>query len=401
MLGLLLATACSKSTSNVGSGGTTPPPVTPPTTQVPTLATIKGGLADKGASDETAALFYNLQKVAKTGVLFGHQDATKRGVDAAGSQWANEQHLAPVSREKADVKTVTGAYPAVYGHDFLHIANFEDGAWFDYEKETARQLTIDAYNRGGVNTYAWHYANPVSKGNFYWSQSQVEAVSKILPGGSHNEVFRQSLKEVALFAKSLVGADGKLVPVIFRPFHEFDGDWFWWGKPHCTAEQYKQLYQFTVTYLRDSLGVHNFLYAWSPDRNFSSEGEYLERYPGDAYVDLVGMDNYWDLRAGSAPALAGFKLRIVTDFAQKKNKLAALTETGLDNLTQADWYTNQLLKVLQYQQMPVSYVLVWANTKDHYWTPYKGHPAENDFKTFKQNSYIVFGDEMPKMYVVQ
>ena len=139
----------------------------------------------------------------------------------------------------------------------------------------------------------------------------MEAVSKILPGGSHHDVYKTSLTEVADFAKTLIGADGKLVPVIFRPFHEFDGGWFWWGAPHCTVEQYKQLYQFTVTYLRDILGVRNFLYAWSPDKNFTSQLQYLERYPGDAFVDVVGSDNYGDLSDASNPVVASNKYKIV------------------------------------------------------------------------------------------
>ena len=380
-------------------------PVTPPTTTVtdtiPTVATIRSWLVDKNATNQTAAVFYNLKKVSKTNILFGHQDDTKRGVINAGNQWANEQHLPSVSREKSDVKEVTGFYPAVYGHDFLHIANFTKGAWFDYEKNIARDLTIDAYNRGGINTYAWHYNNPVSKGSFYWNDSPIEAVSKILPGGSHHDVYKNSLKEVADFAKSLVGADGKPVPVIFRPFHEFDGDWFWWGKAHCTAEQYKSLYQFTVTYLRDSMVVRNFLYGWSPDKNFISVSEFLERYPGDTYVDLVGSDNYGDLNATTDPVIASNKLRIVSDYAIQKNKIAALTETGLQNLSKSDWYTQKLLKVLQLQKLELAYVLVWANTKDAFWTPYPGHSAAADFNLFKNNGYVLFADKLPNMYKIQ
>ncbi len=191
---------------------------------------------------------------------------------------------------------------------------------------------------------------------------------------------------------------GKLAPVIFRPFHEFDGDWFWWGKAHCTAEDYKKLYQFTVVYLRDSLGVHNFIYAWSPDKNFSSEAQYLERYPGDNYVDLVGSDNYGDLAAGVSPSTAAAKLKIVSDYAKQKNKVAALTETGLANLTRSDWYTQQLLKVLQQQQVELAYVLVWANTTGTFWTPYKGHAAEADFISFTKNPYLIMGDKVPEMY---
>lgn len=366
---------------------------------LPNIATVKTWITDKNATDETASLFYNLKRIAKNNVLFGHQDDTKRGVTDANTQWENAQQFTGVSRDKSDVKEVTGSYPAVYGHDFIHIANFTDGAWFDYEAQIARELTIDAYNRGGINTYAWHYANPVSKGSFYWSDSPVEAVNKILPGGAQNEVYKNSLKEVADFAKTLIGADGKLIPIIFRPFHEFDGDWFWWGKSHCTPDQYKQLYQFTVTYLRDNLGVRNFLYAWSPDKNFNSETQYLERYPGDSYVDVVGMDNYEDLK-GNSPTTAANKLKIISDYAVKKNKVAALTETGLQNLKKTDWYTQMLQKALQLNKIEIAYALVWANTKDAYWTPYKNHPAQADFIQFKNSSYILFGNEMPNVYKI-
>ena len=102
------------------------------------------------------------------------------------------------------------------------------------------------------------------------------------------------LDQIAEYNKTLIGKNGEQIPVIFRPWHEFDGDWFWWGKKYCTAEQFKELYRFTVTYLRDTCHVHNFLYAFSPDVNFTSEKEYLERYPGDEYVDIIAMDNYWD-----------------------------------------------------------------------------------------------------------
>jgi mannan endo-1,4-beta-mannosidase len=368
----MLTVSCKKDSAAATS--TTPTPAPVPDT-VPSLAEVRSWLVDKNATEQTAALFYNLKKISKTNILFGHQDATKRGVTDANTQWANEQHLAAVSRDKSDVKEVTGAYPAVYGHDLQHISDFLTGNWFDYERDIARQLTIDAYNRGGVNTYSWHYDNPVDKsdGSFYWDKAKVEAVNKIIPGGTHHNVYKTSLREVADFVKSLVGADGKLVPVIFRPFHEFDGDWFWWGKSHTTAADYKTLYQFTVTFLRDSLGVHNFLYAWSPDKNFTSETQYLERYPGDAYVDVVGSDNYGDLSDAGNSSTASNKYKIVSDYGKARNKVAAMTETGsTSNLAKTTWYTSNLLQVLKMQKLELAYALVWANTKSNYYTPYKG-----------------------------
>lgn len=362
---------------------------------LPDLTKVRSFLVDKNATEETAWLFYNLQSIAKTNILFGHQDATKRGVVNASTSWANEQHLPAVSKDKSDVKEVTGAYPAVYGHDFMYVTGFVEGNWFDHERRIAKELTIEAFNRGGINTYAWHYSNPVSKGSFYWKDSPVDAVGQILPGGSHNDTFKQSLKQIADFAQSLIGADGKLVPVIFRPFHEMDGSWFWWGKGHCTPAQYKDLYRYTVTYLKNDLGVRNFLYCWSPGGEYTSLTQYLEYYPGDEYVDIVGTDNY-SLNADASIQVISNKLKIAADYAKQKNKVAAFTETGQQNLTVTNWYSQKLLGSLQSQKIDLAYVLVWANTKDAFWTPYKGHPAENDFKLFKNAHYVMFADELKR-----
>lgn len=351
---------------------------------------------DRNATVETKALFNNLEKISKTATLFGHQDATKTGYGWANAYDPNDPN-APYIVD-ADVQKVTGALPAVYGWDFQWIVDFYTGDRKAWETKITRDLTIEAYNRGGINTYSWHYHNPVAKEGIWWRDAQVEAVEHILPGGSHHEVYKNSLRELADYAKSLIGADGKLIPVIFRPFHEMNGDWFWWGKGHCTVQEYKQLYQFTVKHLRDVLGVHNFLYAWSPDRAFTTEAQYLEYYPGDAYVDIVGMDNYYDLSPGNDPAVAAQKLKIVSAYANRKNKVAAFTETGLDKIPQADWFTNMLLPALRSQAPEVAYVMLWSNTTDMYWTPYVGHPAASDFIDFKNEPTMLFGDAIPNVY---
>jgi len=390
---LILMISCKKAAPPLGSV-----PETPSSVEVKSLSQIRAGLTDRNATDETVALFYNLQQSAKSHVLFGHQDDTKRGLVNASSQWANEQQSIGIANTQSDVKTVTGAYPAVYGFDFIHIANFSSGAWYDYERSIARTLTIDAYNRGSVVTYCWHYWNPVNKGDFYWSANPTPAITQVMPGGVANEIFKASLQVIADYAKSLVAADGKLVPLIFRPFHEMDGGWFWWGSGHATAAEYIALYRYVVTYLRDELRVRNFLYAWSPDRNFNTESQYLAYYPGDAYVDLVGTDNYEDMKAGVSPSIAAAKFKVVSDYAKSHNKLAALTETGLQNLSKSDWYTQQLLKTLKDRGLEFAYAMVWANTKDAFWTPYKNHASEADFINFKNDGFVLFADRQPEFY---
>ena len=108
----------------------------------------------------------------------------------------------------------------------------------------------------------------------------------ILPGGQNHERYKKDLRKVAEFSSSLRDDDGKLIPFIFRPFHEFDGEWFWWGAAYNEPEEFKDLWRFTVHYLRDILNVHNMLYAFSPDIKFDSREDYLLRYPGDDYVDM-------------------------------------------------------------------------------------------------------------------
>jgi len=346
---------------------------------------------DKKATRETKALYKNLKKLSKRHILFGHQHATEYG-----HGWSDEEG-------RSDVKSVTGSHPVVIGIDF---GGFSGRAEEEIEKEKAklRKNVIDTYERGGITTVSWHFSNPASKGNFYWVDSiSAPAISLIKKGGSHHEAYKKILQTIADFAHSAKAKDGKLVPMIFRPYHEFDGEWFWWGKPHATREDFIEVWQFTITYLRDILGVHNFIYAFSPDNKFTSEAAFLERYPGDDYVDMVGMDNYGDFGRDGVYDLemAAKKLKIVSDYALKANKLAALTETGLESIPNATWWTETLLKVLKTEEIQLAYVLVWRNdirSPTHYYAPFPGHKSVPDFLKFYKDPYVLFEKDLKKIY---
>ena len=194
-----------------------------------------------------------------------------------------------------------------------------------------------------------------------------------------------------------------LVPMIFRPYHEFDCDWFWWGRAHCTTDEFKDLWRFTVSYLKDSLHVHNFIYAFSPDNRFVTEQQYLERYPGDDWVDMVGVDNYGDFgRDGKYNLEAGFrKLKIVSDYAIRANKLAAFTETGLESVPNTTWWTETLLKTLKSNELKLSYVLVWRNdtrSPTHYYAPFPGQVSEKDFIKFYDDPFTLFEKDLKNIY---
>ncbi|MEP7375677.1 MAG: glycosyl hydrolase [Chitinophagaceae bacterium] len=348
-------------------------------------------IIDANATKETKALYYNLGKLSEKGILFGHQHATQYG-----HGWFGEEG-------RSDVKSVTGSHPAVIGVDFSGLSGRPD-SMIEKEKNSLRKNIAETYNRGGVTTVAWHFSNPASAGGFYWKDSvSAPAVKLIIPDGSHHEKYKLILRTIADLAKSIKGNDGRTVPMIFRPYHEFDGDWFWWGRSHCTTDEFKILWRFTVSYLRDSLGVHNFIYAFSPDNKFNTEAQYLERYPGDEWVDLMGMDNYGDFgRDGKYNVEAGLKkLKIVSDYALKAGKLAAFTETGLESIPNATWWTEILLKTLQSENLKLCYVLVWRNdsrSPTHFYAPFPGQVSEADFIKFYKEPFTLFEKDFHNIY---
>lgn len=232
---------------------------------------------DKKATPQTVNLYNNLKALLQKGIMFGHQDDLAYGVG-----WKYE-------KGRSDIKDVTGDYPAVQGYEIGHLeldsAVNLDSVPFEKMKDFIRTT----YAKGGITTISWHLRNPLT-GKTAWDPAKG-TVASILPGGEKHQLYKNWLDKVALFMMDLKGSRGEAIPVIFRPFHELNGNWFWWGKAHCTPEEYKALYRFTVAYLRNTKKLHHLLYAFNTDR-FSSEEEYNERYPGDEWVDVVGFDIY-------------------------------------------------------------------------------------------------------------
>ncbi len=347
-------------------------------TSAPKTMNYPHRLADPAATYRTKALYDNLHKVARSGrFLFGAQDAT-----ASGFGWCDDSG-------RSDIERISGKKPAFYSWDFMDIVDGEGN--LKPEAEKVRRLTCQAFYEGGVISYCWHAPNPVTGGSFYDTSERV--VEKILPGGSHHAKFTAMLDRIAAYNRTLVGKNGEQIPVIFRPWHEFDGDWFWWGRNNCTPEELKALYRFTVTYLRDTCGVHNFLYCFSPDINFTSAEEYLRCYPGDEYVDVVAMDDYWLYRIEEKNLdHAHLRLKVISDYAKSAGKIAALSETGQGAIDDPEWFTGRLLKsIYGYPGEPVelAYVAVWRNSTLGFFTPYEGHPATKDFLRFLDDERVV------------
>jgi len=357
-------------------------------------------LVDPHATPETHALFVNLRRLAGKALLFGHQDDLAYGV-----QWFNEPG-------RSDVKETAGSYPAVYGWDVGGLereggggggANLDSVAF-----ERQRGWIAEGYGRGGVITLSWHMRNPVTGGNA-WDTAQ--AVRAILPGGAQHERYKQWLDRFADYVKGLrargrsVAGGQVLVPLVFRPFHETSGGWFWWGARHATADEYRQLWRFTVEYLRDRRGVHNLLWAYSTDV-FDTKQAYLERYPGDAYVDVLGFDDYQSVRTPATRGLFAHRLRDVVELAEARGKIPALTETGVEAIPDSMWWTGTLLAGIASDSVGrrIAWVLVWRNAsferehRYHFFAPYPGHPSAADFVHFTEDPLVLLENELPDLY---
>ncbi|HLN71793.1 MAG TPA: glycosyl hydrolase [Prolixibacteraceae bacterium] len=332
--------------------------------------------ADPKASKETVKLYQRLQKLQQKGTMFGHQDDLPYGND-----WYDQPG-------RSDVKEVCGDYPAIFGWELGHL---ELGNAYNLDSVNFEKVIVwirEMNRKGAIQTISWHLRNPLTGGTA-WDVSNKRTVASILPGGPKNELYRQYMDKLATFLLSLKDDKGHYIPVIFRPFHEHTGSWFWWGKDLCTPEEYKSLWRYTATYLRDTKNIHHLLYTYSTGTVNSVE-DYMERYPGDDLIDMVAFDAY-DYGGNFAASLQK-NCEIVTTVAAQKNKIPAVSETGANLVKNPDWWTRTLLEVIRPFHM--SYALVWRNAfnnkKEIPYAPYKGSPDEQDFLKFYNDPKTLF-----------
>ncbi|MCO6176042.1 glycoside hydrolase family 26 protein [Flavobacterium sp. NRK F10] len=349
--------------------------------------------SDQQATTETQNVYRNLIQLKQKGFMFGHQDDLAYGVN-----WKYENG-------RSDVKEVANDYPAVYGWDIGRIENDSpenlDGVPF----HKMRQYIKEVYQRGGVNTISWHINNPFTGGDAW--DTTPGSLASVLPNGSKHELFKKWLDKAAVFLNSLKSDDGKSIPVLYRPYHELTGNWFWWCQNNGTPEQFKELWVFSFNYLK-SKGVHSLIYVFNT-ADFETYEDFEKFYPGDQYVDIVSFDAYqYDDPTTSTAYVDKCRkqFKIMNEFALKHNKIMAFAETGFEQIPYENWWTDTLIKAIG--NYKISYVLVWRNhgwleheQKMHYYAPYKGQSTEKDFKKFYELPNTFFQKEITEQNIYQ
>lgn len=375
LLSLVLLASCQKPNG----------PILPPPSENTVLS-----LCDSKATAETKALYSNLWAIQEKGFIFGHHDDL-----VYGRYWYNEAG-------RSDTKDVCGDYPGVFSVDLAECMDDRANVALSNECEIKLRCIKEAYDRGMVIISCLHLNNPLT-GKDAWDNSNSNVALEILKDGSDTQKkFNTWLDRLASIALNLKGSDGKIIPIILRPFHEHTQTWSWWGSSCTSQQQFIDLWQYTIKYLRDTKGVHTFIYAISPQMDKAKTiDDFYFRWPGDNWVDFVGMDCY----QGINNAVFVQNLKAISAVSLDKKKPTGVTETGVEGFKATDYWTKNIHAPLTGRR--VSIVVTWRNkfvgindSDKHFFSVYDGHPSAPDFVKMYREPNTFFCADLPDMYTM-
>ncbi len=236
------------------------------TTETTTVATTvlsedyipKYNLSNENATDRTKFLYDYICETYRNGILSGQQEST----------WINNnpQH------EMEYLEEVSGKLPAIRGLDYMHM---------DFDGVNKR--ATEWWDKGGIVSICWHCGKDFTG---EWKDSQntiIEDWDAALTEGTPE--YEELIAGMDKGAEALLELKEAGIPVLWRPFHEFDGAWFWWGKGG--AENFKKLWQIMYDRYTNHWELDNLIWVLGYSHK-TSDGW----YPGDEYVDISGADNY-------------------------------------------------------------------------------------------------------------
>jgi mannan endo-1,4-beta-mannosidase len=188
-------------------------------------------------------------------------------------------------------KELGGQYPAIWGSDFIWNGDKDPG-------NRVVENAIKKHRDGFIITLMWHAGRPTDTPPFRWKESiqgeltDAEWKELTMPNSALNKVWQKQVDQVASYLKQLQDAK---VPVIWRPYHEMNGVWFWWGDKKGKdgyVKLYKMMYDRYVNYHK----LNNLIWVWNANapRDIPKDEAfaYKEYYPGPAYVDVLATDVY-------------------------------------------------------------------------------------------------------------
>lgn len=332
-------------------------------------------LSNPNASDSTKRLYNYLCDVYGKHIIAGQQEYCG---DHNYNLWNSpDVFIKDNEAEFEYIEKETGKQPAIRGIDFLAYNTSSD--WRDHAPERAIEWT-NKYH--GIATCTWHWNVPCEKGSddiaFYVESANPKFTTfscknAVTEGTWEHEKVMADLELIAGELKKLQDAD---VPILWRPLHEAEGAWFWWGAEG--PEACKALYRLMYDELTNTYGLNNLIWIWTG----STSPEASEWYPGDDVVDIVGYDKY--NAADGEPNLSSiastfYSLVQSTD----GEKMVAMTEN--DSIPSLENLVNDKAAWL--------YFCPWYM---NYLTSEQNNPVDN-LKEIYQSEYCITLDELPDL----
>ncbi|MEN8906538.1 MAG: glycosyl hydrolase, partial [Clostridiales bacterium] len=229
-------------------------------------------LVNPNSTEETKSLISYLADVYGKNILSGQQELC-----GAHNYEGSEAEFTYIQEN-------TGELPAVRGFDFMNYRG-NDLVWDDY----CAERVIEWYDeKGGIPTVCWHWFSPGDIGksgdSSFYTENTSFSISKALTSGTKENI--ALLNDIDFMAEKFKQVQAAGVPVLFRPLHEAEGAWFWWGAegPEPCVELYRLIYdKFTNEH-----GLNNIIWVWT-SYDYETSPQW---YPGDDVVDIIGYDKY-------------------------------------------------------------------------------------------------------------
>lgn len=296
--------------------------------------------------------------------------------EISGKAIITGQHTQTVLQEELlYIRHVTKKMPALLGFELLSYSgniNYSDASdeclTEIYENKNTISKAYEWAEKRGLITFTWHWFSPLGgrDKSFYTENTSFDPHGVLIEGTNERRAFYRDLDEMA---KILDGFKKRNIPVIWRPFHEAEGEWFWWGSqgPVIAAKLYKLMFN----YFTQEKELNNLIWVWNCPLK--------ESYVGDDYCDIISRDVYLEPHSLSNYEKERRELSLITD----SDKIMALAEVG----------TYPDINALKEACSSWAYYMLWSKEfcSDKY----------NDDKVLKElynSDYAITLDKLPKLY---
>ncbi len=287
------------------------------------------------------------------------------------------QHTQTMAMEEFHhIEEVTGKQPALLGFELLSYSpniNYIDTVDECMTEVTQYYGTLKrAYewaDKKGLITMTWHWFSPLGGRSkaFFTRNTDFDASKAVIDGTDENKAL---ISDMNVMAGLLRPFCDKQIPILWRPFHEGEGDWFWWGAKG--AEVHKKLFRLMHHHFTEIHHLDNLIWVWNATTS--------ELYPGDDVVDIITRDMYPPAGDHSSQGEMYNNLIKVTDC----NKIVAIGETG--TVPFSENVVNEKIGWCYYMNWSKEFCLNDENT------------TKEDLKKLYDSEYSVTKENLPVLY---